>query len=480
MKVLLVEPGYRNKYPPLGLMKLSTFHKERGDAVAFTKGLCPEHRAERWDRVYISTLFTFYWKRIVETAVYYTRSVAAPSHIYLGGVVASLAADDLAAETGATIVTGLLDSKGKLNLPGDRDVDCMTPDYSIIDPAQNPHLDYDYPTRDAYIGYSTRGCVRRCSFCAVRYIEPNFRNGISIAAQIEAIRDAHGEKKDLLLLDNNVLASDKFPAIVDEIRSSGFEAGAKLLRVVEGRRLKYLRHVDFNQGVDARLLTREKMRLLATTAISPLRIAFDDIRYRALYESKVRLAAEHGIRVLSNYILFNCEDTPEDFYERLRINVELNAEFKKAGLNTHIWSFPMKYCPISGEHSRDRKYIGKHWNKKYLRGVQCILLATHGVVGPKLDFFEAAFGGNVTEFERILMLPEDYIIHRRKHERLGHVERLADLFGMLPAPNRRALRTAIETGGGYEDAVVRDAPAKRIARLYSIRPQPHPGQERWF
>ena len=70
-------------------------------------------------------------------------------------------------------------------------------------------------------------------------------------------------------------------------------------------------------------------------------------------------------------------------------------------------------------------------------------MATRGVVGPKLDPFETSLARNVTEFERILVLPEDYIIHRRKHERLGHVERLADPFGMLPATSQRALRTAI-------------------------------------
>jgi hypothetical protein len=311
--------------------------------------------------------------------------------------------------------------------------------------------------------------VRKCEFCAVRHIEPEFRNGISIAAQVEAIRGTYGERKNLLLLDNNALASDKFAAIVDEIRSCGFEPGAKIAREVNGRRLKYVRHVDFNQGVDARLLSREKMRLLATTAISPLRIAFDDIRHKKLYVEKVRLAAEHGIRVLSNYILFNYQDTPEDLYERLRINVELNAEFKKAGLNTHIWSFPMKYCPISGEHSHDRRYIGPNWNKKYLRGVQCILLATHGVVGPKLDFFEAAFGRNVTDFKRILMLPEDYIVHRRRHERWHHVEQLADLFENLQPTRRRAIRTAILTGGDYDSALVaHDAPAKRLVKLYGL------------
>ena len=147
------------------------------------------------------------------------------------------------------------------------------------------------------------------------------------------------------------------------------------------------------------------------TAIKPLRIAFDHIEPKDLYISKIRLAHEHGLLDLSNYVLYNYLDTPEDFYERLRINVCLNEE-----LGTKIYSFPMKFVPLN---ARDRSYVGKHWNRRILRGVQCILLATRGIVGTRREFFEAAFGSSPEEFLRITLMPDEYIIYRRKHEPNG-------------------------------------------------------------
>ena len=59
--ILLVEPGYRNKYPPLGLMKIAQYHGPSGkkDNVRFVKGEDPSAYEKAWDRVYITTLFSF-------------------------------------------------------------------------------------------------------------------------------------------------------------------------------------------------------------------------------------------------------------------------------------------------------------------------------------------------------------------------------------------------------------------------------------
>ena len=76
----------------------------------------------------------------------------------------------------------------------------------------------------------------------------------------------------------------------------------------------------------------------------------------------------------------------------------------------------MKYMPFVGVHRTDRKFIGENWNAKMLRGVQCILNATHAVVGPKEEFFNHAFGENYEEFEELIYMPEKYITRRKDNE----------------------------------------------------------------
>lgn len=433
MKILLVEPGYKNKYPPLGLMKISAYHKKKNDEVTFVKGLNKEIKEQVWDRIYISTLFTFYWKKTIDTIKYYYNSVCNKSNIYVGGVLATLLENDLRSELdiqGINIISGLLNKPGILG-NDDIIIDTITPDYDIVDNVKNKYLDYTYEVQNSYISYTTRGCIRKCKFCAVKTLEPNYCAYIDIKEQIRIIDDKYGVKRNLMLLDNNILASSYLDIIVDDLVKLGFGRGNKsYINKTNNRTLKQTRYIDFNQGIDARLLSEDLMKQLARIEIKPLRIAFDhaDEESINIYVRAQRLAARYEMHNLSNYILFNYEDRPEDLYKRLKINIELNNEFSLEGFKTSIWSFPMKYMPIKGDNSKARKYIGEHWNPKLLRGVQCILNATHGIVGPKEGFFKHAFGATYEEFISILYMPEYYITKRKVNTENGNIEHWKNLY----------------------------------------------------
>ena len=186
---------------------------------------------------------------------------------------------------------------------------------------------------------------------------------------------------------------------------------------------KRKRVVDFNQGIDSRLITEANMTKLAEVNIYPLRIAFDHWKLKDIYEESIRTAVKSGIKNLSNYLLYNFEDEPEELYYRLKMNVDLCEE-----LGASIYSFPMKYHPINDkEFFMNRDYIGKHWNRKFIRAVQAVLNSTKGKIGRGVDFFEEAFGRNVDEFRKILWMPETFIIYRRIYD-AGLRKRLADRY----------------------------------------------------
>jgi len=235
-------------------------------------------------------------------------------------------------------------------------------------------------------------------------------------------------------MDNNVVASPRFKEIIAEIRDIGFERGAKLRRT--GERTASQRRVDFNQGVDARILCKDKMflRELASIALSPLRIAFDHLGLKGPYETAVRYAHEFGLNDLSNYMLYNFHDSPSDLFERMYLNVRLNEE-----LAIRIYSFPMRYQPTD---LPNRSHIGAKWNRYILRSVQIVLQATHGVVSGEPAFFKAAFGTTGQEFEEILTRPHHMIFNRQwyeKNEGRGELDEYHSLFRRLTASERTDL-----------------------------------------
>jgi hypothetical protein len=390
--ILLVEPDYRSKFPPLGLLRLSSYHKEKGDCVTFARGKVPSLRERSWHRVYVSSLFTWELDRTIQTVKYYSQTVENSDDIIVGGIGATLRPDYVRNGVACRVVVGQLDRRGCV----DRDTPPISdyiPDYALLKDAERP-----YRPSNAYFCRATVGCVRTCKFCAVPTLEPEYRVLKNWRSQIGRVRRAFGEQQDLVILDNNILACSDFERIVSDIRDEGFIPGAKFN--------KRQRVVDFNQGIDARLVTKLNAKLLASICLSPVRLAFDHDVVEPAYRKAVGLLAEQGFDEFTNYVLFNYLDDPASLYRRLSVNLDLSEQH-----GIRVTGFPMRYVPINEVR---RGYIAPKWHWRYIRGIQCVLLATHGIISPRREFFNAAFGKTPGEFFEIICMPEHYIILRER------------------------------------------------------------------
>ena len=158
--------------------------------------------------------------------------------------------------------------------------------------------------------------------------------------------------------DNSVLASHKFPAIVDEMGSFGFEVGAKLNRVVKGRKLRYVRHVDFNQGLDARLLTPGVVMAMRKIEVPVVRLAYDSNAIREPLKKAIELLLANGYngRRIVVYCLYNHTDKPDDFHARVRDLIDWG-----------VVAYPMRYEPL--EPKPKNTYVGPEWTAPQLEMV---------------------------------------------------------------------------------------------------------------
>lgn len=185
------------------------------------------------------------------------------------------------------------------------------------------------PRHNPQATFTSRGCIRKCPFCAVPTLE-----GDLVELDDWPIKP--------IVCDNNLLACSTrhFDSVIDK--------------------LKTVQEVDFNQGLDARLLTPHHAERIAEPDLKFVRLAWDSTKTESRFMRAFQILREAGIakKKIRVYILFGYDDTPEDALYRLRTVQDLG-----------IRPNPMRYQPLKA--ATKNSFVGPAWTehllKKYAR-----------------------------------------------------------------------------------------------------------------
>lgn len=255
MKIGLIDVDGHN-FPNLALMRISAYHKSKGDEVEWwwTDFI-------HYDIVYMSKVFSF------------SHDVDEPMNA------------DVVIKGGSGYAISLVDGKeiyDKLKDPVlPEEIEKQFPDYSI------------YPQYDFAISMTSRGCPRGCSFCHVKAKEG------CRSVKVADVSDFWDGQKKIVILDPNITACiDKF-----DLYQQYIDTGALL---------------DFSQGLDIRLITAKDMEYINKMRIKTLHFAWDNPTDKL--ESKFELFSEMFRRKSNKgtvYCLTNFNSTMEENLYRI-------------------------------------------------------------------------------------------------------------------------------------------------------------------
>jgi hypothetical protein len=164
MKIGLVDVDGHN-FPNLCLMKLSAWHKAKGDEVEFAIPLM------QYDRIYMARVFDDLYTH-----------------------------DDLTAYQCDEIIKGGTGYGLEKKLPNE--IEQMFPDYSL------------YGITDTAYGFLTRGCPRHCPFCIV-----GDKEGL-VSRKVANLSQFWNGQKNIKLLDPNILASADHMDLLEQLANS--------------------------------------------------------------------------------------------------------------------------------------------------------------------------------------------------------------------------------------------------------------------
>ena len=275
----------KHRFPNLACMKISAYYKEQGNDVSL---LLSYDEIENYDKVFLSKVFT-------DTPV--PEGITELSWVEYGG-------------------TGFFYDKAP---PLPDEIEHHMPDYHLYDEfvsgliesgVKRSELTYYI---DYSIGFTTRGCIRGCSFC----VNKNYRACLP-HSPVEEFLDP--SRKYICCLDDNILSCRDWKQIFDQLNATG-------------------KRFQFKQGMDERLLTDEKCEVIFSSKwIGDYIFAFDNIKDRRLVERKLSLMRKHTDKTPKFYVFcaYNHHEPdtyPEGFwsldirdvFERVRVLMSYKA-----------------------------------------------------------------------------------------------------------------------------------------------------------
>lgn len=309
MHVLLVEPSYYTRYPPIGLLKLASYHRLKGNTVKLVQG-CVKTKPKP-DLIYVTSLFTWAWEPVWASVRYY-KAMFPAVELHLGGIYASILGEHAKLSGADYVKVGIIP-----------EVENLMPAYDLV------------PGWDGSIVCTSRGCNRQCPYCAVWRTEGKLNSCKESISHL-----IYPKHTRIILWDNNILQSPHWRSIFDEL--------------VESKKW-----VDFNQGLDARLIDDEAAEKISKMKFLCVRLSYDHDSMKKSIKNAIETLNAHGVRrrKIIIYVLYNFLDKPDNFFKRIKNIVDWGAV-----------AYPMRYEPFNT--LGRNKSIGPKWDEERLRQVE--------------------------------------------------------------------------------------------------------------
>lgn len=271
MKIGLLDVDSHN-FPNLPLMKISAYHKQKGDEVEFYDQFV------HYDKVYVSKVFGDEYS---EDYLYYINA----DEVEYGGTGYAI-----------TVENGKEVYHKDKDKPLPNEIEHIYPDYSLY-----PEL-----TKNKAYGFLTRGCCNDCDFCIVSKKEGR------CSQKVADLSEWWNGQKEIILLDANILACKDRKELLQQL----IDSGAK---------------VDFTQGLDARFITKEIAEMLKQIKTKMWHFAFDFMKNETAIMNGLTtfvdvLGRENIKRKCYVYVLTNYNTTFEEDYRRIKLIQSLGID----------------------------------------------------------------------------------------------------------------------------------------------------------